>query len=411
MGDASIRRAPRGKRAASATGIARESIRRIDAEALAEICVRASAAERCVIAWNQAGVEGVARAPAGESRWDAVVDSALATLSSRLADSNAEASKRGARGSNGVAMVSLAARELGAIPEARRLFDARLTLHASASSSEGTTVLVAMITSTERAPGEVKASLELAIGAVAARLAQAASGGSLEFWRERATRNARELARLTKDFEDRLASTRAELARSRELVNRLALRMFAAVDEERAKIARDLHDDQAQLLAAAKIALEGGGEEARTIFKQIEEELRRKTRAIRPATLSRASLADSIEHELERLHGAGVTTRFTCGEGLDKLARPLQQLCLQVVREAISNVIRHARAHSVEAAIVRADGAIQVSISDDGRGLALRRDASGLGGMRERLELMGGQLTIQSMARGTSVRAEIPEPR
>ena len=91
------------------------------------------------------------------------------------------------------------------------------------------------------------------------------------------------------------------------LVRQLALRMFAAIDEERARIARDLHDDQAQLLAAAKIALDGPPEAARSIFKQVEEELRRKTRELRPTSIGNASLDEAIEREFGRLNRAGVT--------------------------------------------------------------------------------------------------------
>ncbi len=526
---------------------------RIEVDKVAESCARTTAAERCVIAWNypDSGVEGVARAPAGDSRWDPVVELALAALDNRLAEICAAAPKRASREPNRVTNISLSPRELGAIPDSRRLLDARLSLHAAGSSDAGKSARIVVVAASERPPGEVKASLELAIRATMAEISRAAGVQSLEFWRARATESARELVRTGKALEDRLESTRdldtalakargfppgerlgkfgglvagcagadewivavadkddgsftvagsaprlegidlnasdsalahcirkqvmidnsgegangfaedrifrgdyacipfergaialasrgglkpqlraraqtmidratdllrswaseAELAHSRELVHRLALRMFAAVDEERTKIARDLHDDQAQLLAAAKIALEGGREEARVIFKQIEEELRRKTRSIRPAALTRAALPDAIEHEFDRLRTAGVATTLARGAGLDKISRPLQQLCLQIVREAISNVIRHARAKAVEAAILRSGGAIQISISDDGRGFVGRPDGSGLGGMKERLELMGGRLTIQSTARGTTVLAEIPEPQ
>ena len=88
-------------------------------------------------------------------------------------------------------------------------------------------------------------------------------------------------------------------------------RCFAAVDQERTDTARDLHDDQAQLLAAAKIALDGRREAARSIFKQVEQELRRKTRELRPASIGDASLDQAIEHEFARLHRAGVKAKFS----------------------------------------------------------------------------------------------------
>ncbi len=198
------------------------------------------------------------------------------------------------------------------------------------------------------------------------------------------------------------------------LVRQLALRMFAAIDEERAKIARDLHDDQAQLLAAAKIALEGPPEAARSIFKQVEEELRSKTRELRPATIGNASLDESIEREFGRLNRAGVKAKFvhldSGGGAAAEISRPVQQLCFQVVREALSNVIRHARAKSVQITIENNYAAARVSVRDDGRGISSgQNEGTGLTGVRERLELMGGTLVVESRPGRTTVVAEIPE--
>ncbi len=206
---------------------------------------------------------------------------------------------------------------------------------------------------------------------------------------------------------------RQAASRSR-LVRQLALRMFTAIDEERARIARDLHDDQAQLLAAAKIALEGGREEARGIFKQVENELRRKTRELRPATLGRATLDEAIEREFRRLADAGINATLVHAGATheNEISRPVQQLCFQVVREALSNVIRHARAKSLEVIVERTNSAARISVSDDGRGIDSpgNGEGTGLAGVRERLELMGGSLTVKSRAGRTTILAEIPEP-
>jgi len=201
-----------------------------------------------------------------------------------------------------------------------------------------------------------------------------------------------------------------EAARRNRLVRQLALRMFAAIDEERGRIARDLHDDQAQLLAAAKIALDGPHDAARPIFKKVEEELRRKTRELRPTTLGSASLNEAIEREFDRLTRAGVKARLTCDGAAASVSRPIQQLCFQVVREALSNVIKHARAKSVQITIVTGDSVVRVSVADDGCGMSAgRSEGIGLAGIRERLELMGGRLSLVSHATGTTLTAEIPE--
>ena len=235
-----------------------------------------------------------------------------------------------------------------------------------------------------------------------------------------ASRDGRASASRAEAIVERLAPIAAnwvmerEAARRSVLVRQLALRMFAAIDEERARIARDLHDDQAQLLAAAKIALEGRREAARSIFKQVEEELRRKTRELRPVTIGDASLDEAIEREFARLNRAGVTAKLVhlVHDGAaEKISRPVQQLCFQVVRETLSNVIRHARAKSVQITIESTDAAARVSVTDDGCGIGanLKGEGTGLAGVRERLELMGGSLTVESRAGRTTVVAEIPE--
>jgi len=162
-----------------------------------------------------------------------------------------------------------------------------------------------------------------------------------------------------------------------------------------------------------KIALEGGREEARGIFKQIDDELRRKTRELRPAMLGRATLVEAIEREFRRLANAGICAKFV-HTGVDhenEISRPVQQLCFQVVREALSNAIRHARAKSVEVRLERTGASARISVIDDGRGIesSSNGEGTGLSGMRERLELMGGSLTIQSRAGRTTIMAEIPE--
>jgi len=235
-----------------------------------------------------------------------------------------------------------------------------------------------------------------------------------------ASRNTRASAARAEAIVERLAPFAASWVLERDasrhgiLVRQLALRMFAAIDEERARIARDLHDDHAQLLAAAKIALDGPPEAARSIFQQVEEELRRKTRELRPATIGDASLDEAIEREFGRLNRAGVKTKFVHLDNngpAEKISRPVQQLCFQVVREALSNVIRHAQAKSVRITIENSYAAVRVSVSDDGRGIGNgQREGTGLTGVRERLELMGGTLVIESRTGRTTVVAEIPEP-
>ena len=90
----------------------------------------------------------------------------------------------------------------------------------------------------------------------------------------------------------------------------------------------------------------------------------------------------------------------------------MQQLCFQFVRETLSNVIRHAHAKSVQVTIDSTGTAARVSVTDDGCGISpnAKGEGTGLAGVRERLELTGGSLTLKSRPGRTTVVAEIPEP-
>jgi signal transduction histidine kinase len=204
----------------------------------------------------------------------------------------------------------------------------------------------------------------------------------------------------------------AENERLRALVDNLALRMFAAVDSERARIARDLHDHQAQVLTAARLALQAGPEEARGIFKQLEDALRLRVRELRPPMLGRSNLADALRYELKRLADHGIKGRLVHAARMKTLTRPIQQLCYQAAREALTNVARHSGATRVEIRLERRAGKIRLTIRDNGKGMeSLATGGSGLAGISERLELMGGRLKLESRPGATCVVAEVPDLR
>ena len=204
----------------------------------------------------------------------------------------------------------------------------------------------------------------------------------------------------------------AETVRLRALVRNLALRMYGAAETERARIARDLHDHQAQLMAAARIAIEAGPDEARAILKQVDEALRLRVRELRPAMLGRTSLAEGLRYELRRLAEAGIKGRLIHADQMNSLTRALQQLCYQVAREALANVIRHAGASRVAIDVVKQGSRVRLSIRDNGRGVPAVSATGGIGlkGLRERVELMGGKLKMESRPGATRLIVDLTEP-
>jgi signal transduction histidine kinase len=200
----------------------------------------------------------------------------------------------------------------------------------------------------------------------------------------------------------------AQMARQRELIRTLGLRMAGAIDAERARLARDLHDDQAQLLAAARLALESNKDEARSIFRQLEAELRRRVRELRPV-LSDLTLEEALHAEAERLARAGIDVR-TLRLDSHGLPRPIQQVCYQVAREAFANVLRHSGADAIEVTLERQNRLVRLRIAGNGRGISPeQRRGTGLKGLKERIEILGGRLLIASRRGATELVAEIPE--
>jgi len=161
-----------------------------------------------------------------------------------------------------------------------------------------------------------------------------------------------------------------------------------------------------------RIGIEAGPDEARGIFKQLEDSLRLRVRELKPPTLGRSTLAEGLRNELRRLADAGIKTRLLRADRMKALTRPIQQLCYQVAREALANVVRHANASRVEIGIEKHGSWVRLSILDNGKGIqnSNGRGGIGLNGLNERLELMGGRLRVESKTGSTRLVAEIPEP-
>jgi signal transduction histidine kinase len=248
---------------------------------------------------------------------------------------------------------------------------------------------------------KTKASLEVLAMAMLAEIELIARSAESELWRDRA---GWALDR------ERAAIAASDSARP-ALVREMAHRMLSAADSEREHIARELHDDQAQLITAARIALEGGREQARAILARIERDLRARTRALRPVDAHLKSAQDAIALDADRLVAAGIDAELHIEPAASALSAKLAALCCQFIREAVSNVIIHSGAARAAIRLCCANGFIEVEVRDNGKGVAAvaPRRGSGIAGIRERVELMGGRFEVISGADGTVVSARIPQ--
>ena len=208
------------------------------------------------------------------------------------------------------------------------------------------------------------------------------------------------------------AETRAELAASRA-------RLVETADEARRRIERDLHDGaQQQFVAAAlelalleqRLARDPGS--ARSVLTRVREqldrglgELRDLARGIHPTVLTERGLEAALEALVQRAPQP-VELRVTVPDGLDKA---IEAAAYFVVSEALTNVAKYARAESVTVDVAPSEGTLVVTVADDGVGGADSTAGSGLRGLVDRVEAVGGRLEVESVpSHGTRLRARLP---
>jgi signal transduction histidine kinase len=212
------------------------------------------------------------------------------------------------------------------------------------------------------------------------------------------------------------AQTRAQLQQVRESRRRIA----SAADDERRRIERNLHDGAQNRLLALAIELSAAqrrlGSDARAdpdvdqlLAASVEElqstveELRTLARGLHPTVLTEYGLAAALEALTQR---SSVPLDLDVCDG--RLAPHIEATAYFVAAEALNNVIKHAHATSASIAVRHEGEWLAVEIADDGEGGARAGDGSGLEGIADRVEALGGRLEIQSDGSGTCIKAEIP---
>ncbi|HEX2265549.1 MAG TPA: sensor histidine kinase [Solirubrobacterales bacterium] len=196
-----------------------------------------------------------------------------------------------------------------------------------------------------------------------------------------------------------------------------------AQEEERARVARDLHDEVNQSLTGLLLRLEAAREaappelerelaETKALANQAMTELLTLARQLRPTALDDLGLAAAIEGQVEQLKRGEIDARLSTDGDFSDLGDDAQLVVYRVAQEALSNATRHSGADQVEVRLRRLEsGGVVLEVADDGRGFAFDESQRGLGigGMRERALLVGAELTIESRPEhGTTVRLDVP---
>jgi two-component system sensor histidine kinase UhpB len=218
----------------------------------------------------------------------------------------------------------------------------------------------------------------------------------------------------------------------RELLQKMSEQVLAAQEDERKRIARELHDETAQALTTLLIRLKilekartaadmrGQIDELRELTAQTLEAVRMLAVELRPATLDDLGLLAALEAYTDTYRARMLPIRVTfSADGFDdrdgRLPPQVELVLYRVVQEALTNVAKHADAQDVDVQLQRRPGEVVASITDDGRGFDVeemmrsRERGLGLFGMQERLALVRGQLIIDSApGRGTRIHVRVP---
>ena len=226
----------------------------------------------------------------------------------------------------------------------------------------------------------------------------------------------------------RLAQSEDALRRTLEERRTLLARLEESLEEERRRIASDLHDDPIQVISAADMQLQALGaladgdpevrrgiDEVHETLKLAVDRLRQLLSELRPAPLGPEGLEATLRAFLEELRFPvrwSLEVRLNADPPAD-----IGAVLFRIAQEAITNAGKHARAERLRVSVSSRDGGIELAVTDDGSGFDRQQSGTsapghiGLATMAERAELAGGWCTVKSSSGGgTSVRAWVPLP-
>lgn len=221
-----------------------------------------------------------------------------------------------------------------------------------------------------------------------------------------------------------------EIARRDALRQEFLHRIVETQEEERTRIARELHDEFGQMLTGLAIGLRGAQtslEKSRLLrqqLRQLEEmagqalgNMRHLVNELRPALLDDMGLPAALRHHIKNYQNyTGIATTLTMGENNYRLSENVETILFRIIQEALTNVARHARAKNAWVNLQCDNQTAILEVKDDGRGfdpqpiLNGKSDKGvGLMGIQERVNLVAGNLLIQSeVGGGTTLTVQIP---
>ena len=231
-----------------------------------------------------------------------------------------------------------------------------------------------------------------------------------------------------------LEGRNAEMLRQSEYVRRLSWRLLQAQDEERRRIARELHDSAGQTLTvlgmniaqlvqktgrtAPELAIEA--EAIQEMVQQLHRDIRTTSYLLHPPLLDENGLYSALNWYTQGIvERSNLEIKLDIPQDFGRLPREMELVVFRLVQECLTNIHRHSGSHTANIRIARQEGQIVVEIQDCGQGMPAQRlseiqsGGSGVGirGMRERLSQFNGKMKIESDNTGTRISVSIPAPK
>ena len=233
------------------------------------------------------------------------------------------------------------------------------------------------------------------------------------------------------ELEDAVRERTAELGTSNQNLSKLSARLIQLQDDERRRIARELHDSVGQMLAALGMNLATVGtdidrltqlattvHDSAALVQELSREVRTISHLLHPPLLDEAGLASALRWYVEGFaQRSKVKVDLEFPKDFGRLPRESETAIFRTVQECLTNIHRHSGSPSAAIRIAASHGEVHIEVEDRGKGILPERQSEmesagipgvGIRGMRERLRQLGGSLEIHSNGKGTRIVARLP---
>ncbi len=233
------------------------------------------------------------------------------------------------------------------------------------------------------------------------------------------------------ELEDAVKERTVELDKTNSSLRELSARLLRLQDDERRRIARELHDSVGQMLAALGMNLAAVGSDierltqtakrvtdSAVLVQELVKEVRTISHLLHPPLLDEAGLASALRWYIDGfVQRSNIEVELEFSAEFGRLSRDSETAIFRTVQECLTNIHRHSESSSATIRIAAFDNEVHVEVEDRGKGISAEKQLEmasagtpgvGIRGMRERLRQLGGSLEIESNGKGTRIVARLP---